>query len=118
VIAGTSIALVLAGLALLFVASPLWRTRVAARRPPDETLSASRELQSRQEMLLSSLRDLEDDHATGKLEEDDYRALHARLSAEAIEVMRQLDAAEATREAEIAARTVPHPGPRSRGRTR
>jgi len=117
VIAGTWIALALAAVAALLVAAPLWRARGATRRPPVEELDEARELQSQQEMLLSSLRDLEDDHATDKVGEDDYRVLHAKLSAEAIAVMRRLDAAEQRREAEVASRTVPHPGPRPLGRS-
>ena len=44
------------------------------------------------ERTLAALRDLDFDHATGKLPEDDYAAQRAQLVAQGAEVLRQLDA--------------------------
>lgn len=114
VIAGFAVALLLAGLSLAFVLVPL------LRRDDDEdpgrttALSEARELQSQRDMLLASLKDLEDDRATDKIGEEDFQQLQARLSAEAIEVLRRLDALEQERErAELADHPVlTYPGPR------
>lgn len=45
-----------------------------------------------QDRVLSALRDLDFDHATGKLPDDDYAAQRARLVAEGTAVLKQLDA--------------------------
>jgi hypothetical protein len=101
-----------------FVAAPLLRPAPARRQAADdhEALSEARDLASRKDMLLISLKDLEDDRQTDKIDEADFRVLHARLSAEAIEVMRQLDALEARRAAETAAGVARHPASRRTGR--
>jgi hypothetical protein len=95
-----------------FVAAPLLRPAAPRRAGTDEALSEARELESRKEMLLTSLKDLEDDHQTDKIDDADYAALHARLSGEAIEVLRQLDAARERDAAEAAAGAVRHPSSR------
>lgn len=115
---GSWISLGLAFVGAIFV---LWPLRQRARTSHDlaaESLSSSRDLQSQQEMLLTSLRDLEDDHATDKISDADYAELRARLSGEAIEVMRKLDTAEEQRAADAASRTVPYPGTRRPARPR
>ena len=48
-------------------------------------------LMSRRVMLLASLKDLEDDRATDKISEHDYMQLKNKLTAQAVEVMKQLD---------------------------
>ena len=102
---------------LMFVFAPL--LTAPRRRASDaaslDNLNEARELQSRQDMLLASIKDLEDDRATDKIGEDDYRRLHERLSAEAIEVLQRLDVLERERdEAERAAsRPLRHPASRS-----
>ena len=67
-------------------------------------------------MLLASLRDLEDDRATNKLDEGDYRELQERLSAEAIVVMRRLDELAREHERAEAAAVVPYPAAGARTR--
>ncbi|MCC6623195.1 MAG: hypothetical protein IT385_18190 [Deltaproteobacteria bacterium] len=44
--------------------------------------------------LLLTLRDLEGEHAAGKLSDADFRALEARFQAEALQVMKRLQAHE------------------------
>jgi len=44
--------------------------------------------------LLLTLKDLEHEHAAGKLSDADYRALESRFQAEALQVMKRLQAHE------------------------
>jgi len=112
-IAGTWIAVGLAIVVSALVAAPLFNSARAGRHsPPEEALSEARDLLARQNMLVTSLRDLEDDHATDKINDEDYAELHARLSAEAIAVMRKLDTERERRAAALESRTVPYPGGR------
>jgi len=48
-------------------------------------------------MLVAALRDLEEDRAAHRIDEGDYAELQARLSGEAVDVLRQLDAIEEAR---------------------
>lgn len=89
---------VVALLALGWIVKPLLhRDATQAEDLERVNLSHLRELHARQQMLLASLRDLEDDRASEKLDDADYESLRARLSSEAIDVMKQLDGAEADR---------------------
>ena len=70
------------------------------------------ELQQQREMTLAALKDLEDDRATDKITEDDYRALHGRLTAQAVAIMKRQDELEAADRAKQAAKTIRHPSAR------
>ena len=97
---GFILVLLAAALATAFVVAPLLRrdaTDPESVRPG--TTDQLRELHTQQQALLASLKDLEDDHATDKIGDEDYEALNQRLTAEAIEVMRQLDGAQREQEA-------------------
>ena len=85
--------LVLAVVALAFVVAPLLREDSARQERTSDALSEARELQSRRDMLLASLKDLEDDHDTHKMVDADYVELRDKLTAQAVEVMKRLDAA-------------------------
>ena len=117
-ILGTILILLLAAAALAFVMAPLLRPeRPHANESDEASLDALRELHARQQMLLAALKDLEDDRATDKLGDSDYEQLKQRLSTEAIEVMRRLDAAELEREQalereRVASRPLRYPGPK------
>jgi hypothetical protein len=120
---GGLLALVLAAVAALWIAAPLLATRAAPAERRSATLARARELQSRREQLVASLKDLEDDRATGKIDEDDYQALRSRIEGEAIGVLRELDAAEADHAREIAEELrahepLPYPGGRGAARPR
>jgi hypothetical protein len=74
-------------------------------------------------MLLSSLKDLEDDRQTDKIAERDYEQLKTRLSTQAIDIMQRLDAAEEEREREherqrAGSRPLAYPGKRQPDRKR
>jgi len=100
--------LALAAAVLWYVASPLLREDAAESERIVSANSEAVELQSRHAMLLAALADLEEDRATGKLDDSDYEQLEADLSRSAIDVMRKIDELEARPPAGP-------PGPRSLG---
>jgi hypothetical protein len=102
--AGALLALALALALAAFIGAPLLRRGAADPELVASPGGAARDLQSRRDMLLSSLKDVEDDRATDKIGESDYAELHARLSAEAVDVLKQLDALQEAQEAEEAQR--------------
>jgi hypothetical protein len=75
--------------AVLMISGPLRRTRGAehcvAQSPERAELEAAKEAKYRQ------IREAELDRRTGKLSQEDWRALDAELRAEAIELLRRLD---------------------------
>ena len=82
--------LVIVALALVVyvVAGPLRagpRAVVGAEEIERDTLEAARDAKYRE------IRELELDHRTGKLTDDDFRALDRQLRAEAVVILRQLD---------------------------
>ena len=50
------------------------------------------DLFARREAILIELRDVDFDHDTGKMNDDDYKEQRARLTAQGVEVLRALDA--------------------------
>lgn len=90
---------------------PLLRGGARRETFDDERLAEARTLESRQAMLVASLRDLEDDHAGDKIDREDYERLRDRLTRESIDVMRRLDRLRAEHEEalRIRTRTTPHP---------
>jgi hypothetical protein len=111
-----SFALVI-GLALAagLIAFILWPMRRARRTPETESQLHARLAQ--RESLYTQIRELDFDHATGKVTDADYTPLRAQLANEAAEVLRQIDALAATPasadalEAAIAARRKHRPAP-------
>jgi hypothetical protein len=94
--------------ALIWIVAPLLRADAAESERVSSAVSEERDLRSKREMALTSLRDLEDDRATGKIDDKDYAELKASLSAQAIDIMKQLDALEEAR-ARSAPVAVPKP---------
>ncbi len=90
-----AILLALALAALAYLAAPLVRRDALETEERQEpVLDELRELHARQQMLLASLKDLEDDRATDKIDAADYERLNGELAAQAMEVMQRLDQAE------------------------
>ncbi len=88
-----SVVLIVLALAVLwFVAAPLLRSDAAESERLVSAESAAVELHSRHAMLLASLGDLEEDRATGKLDDPDYEELHEALTVQAIDVLKKIDA--------------------------
>lgn len=83
------IVIVLAVLAAvtLFVSGPL--RRVSSAQPEGDRLLA--ELEAAREAKYREIRDAELDHRTGKLSDEDYRAVDRALRLEAVEILHQLD---------------------------
>ncbi len=83
--------LVLAALVAFAVSVPLRRGGQIERR--EET--RLEELRAAKEAKYREIRDAEMDFRTGKLSKTDYRALDRTLRAEAIEILKRLDALSA-----------------------
>lgn len=88
----TSILLSLALTALVgaFVARPLLVRAAPARRA-----HAAEETAADYEAVLIALRDLDADHATGKIAAEDYEPQRAALTAQGVALLKKLDAAPA-----------------------
>jgi hypothetical protein len=93
-----TLALVLGGLlalaAVVFVARPFLREPAPASDrllEPDELEQRRRELVEDRDRALAALKELEFDHRTGKVSDDDYRALIGPLRRRAAEALRALE---------------------------
>jgi hypothetical protein len=70
-----------------------WPLLQARREPPADVHAERRAaLEARKEAKYREIRDAEADFRTGKLSEQDYRALDRSLRREAIEILREMDA--------------------------
>ena len=74
------------------IAGPL-RASAHASREAEPTAERA-ELDAEKEAKLREIRDAELDYRTGKLSHEDWSALDATLRAEAVEVLKRLDALE------------------------
>jgi hypothetical protein len=85
---------VLAILCVVLVAVPFLRepgTRDDRLVPPDELEQRRLELAEERDRALAALKELEFDHRTGKVSDDDYRELVGPLRRRAAEALRALD---------------------------
>lgn len=91
-------AAVVAAVAALAVLAVAWPFLSPDRGSPGEQLSpedrARLQLLERRDAAYSALRDLEQDHRTGKVSDEDYELERRRLRAEAAEALRGLDRLE------------------------
>jgi hypothetical protein len=79
-----------------FVVAPLLRRGREPQAGGEERLAARvATLEARKESKYREIRDAELDRAAGKLSEGDYASVDADLRREAVEILRELDAAEA-----------------------
>lgn len=81
------IGLILAAGLIIYIGRPLRRGR-----RPGTTESQVDALLAQRESLLTQIRELDFDHATGKVSDADHAPLRTQLVAEAAEVFRKLDA--------------------------
>lgn len=92
-----ALAALLTAVCVLFVARPLLRP---ARAEGDTLAAAGPDEQDRVRLLeerdraLAALKELEFDHRTGKISDEDYRALVGQLRREAAEALRALELEE------------------------
>lgn len=95
----TAIALALAG--ALAVACVIWVARPFVREPEpaDDTFAAPEErrvlLLDERDRVLAALKQLEFDHRTGTVSDEDYRATVGSLRRQAADAIRALDALDA-----------------------
>jgi membrane protein implicated in regulation of membrane protease activity len=76
-------------LVVLIVSGPLRRGRQEAGDTREE--NERDDLEAAREAKYREIRDAELDHQTGKLSDEDWRALDRQLRTEAVEVLRRLD---------------------------
>ncbi len=84
------VVLVVLALVVWLVMAPLSRTHL--QRTADAEWSAREDLEALKEAKYREIRDAELDHRTGKLSEEDWRSVDRSLRAEAMELLRRLDA--------------------------
>jgi hypothetical protein len=83
--------------AVLYVARPFLRSPQAESDrivEPEEPERRRLQLEEERDRALAALKELEFDHRTGKVSDEDYRALVGPLRQRAAETLRALDAAE------------------------
>ncbi|MGH7588269.1 MAG: hypothetical protein ACRELU_06725 [Gemmatimonadota bacterium] len=68
---------------------------IAGDHEPTESTAGLSELEAEKDRLVQDLHDLELDRATGKLSEEDWRDLDARLKRRAVATLEEIDAAHA-----------------------
>ena len=83
------IVIVVLGVVVWLVSGPL---RAGATVAEDADASQREDLEAAKEAKYREIRDAELDFRTGKLSEPDWRALDRELRAEAMELLRRLDA--------------------------
>jgi hypothetical protein len=101
------LAAMLAVLCVLYVARPFLRDPMARNDvlgTPDELERRRLALIEERDRAVDALRELEFDHRTGKLSDDDYRALVAPLRRRAAEAARALEPRGEERQRERAVR--------------
>jgi hypothetical protein len=84
-------------IAIVLLAAVAWFVTVPLRAPaaaPGEDPRVA-DLEARKEAKYREIRDAELDRAQGKLSEADWKAADAELRAEAIEILKELDEAQA-----------------------
>jgi hypothetical protein len=84
------VVLVVLAFAVALIAGPLRPGRAAAEETVESAERA--ELEAAKEAKYREIREAELDYRTGKLSEDDWRALDSELRGDAIELLRRLDA--------------------------
>jgi len=79
-----------------FVGAPLLRRGREPQAAAEERLAARvAELEARKEAKYREIRDAELDHAAGKLSESDFESVDGELRLEAVDILKELDAAAA-----------------------
>ena len=91
---GLALAATLAVVAVVFVARPFLREPAPASDRLDELGPEARQrlaLAEERDRALAALKELEFDHRTGKISDDDYRSLVGDLRRDAAEALKALD---------------------------
>jgi hypothetical protein len=88
-VAGPVLVLVAFGAALFLLSQPFWPGHVEKVAERDDLRRA--DLEAAKIAKYREIRDTELDHATGKLSDADWRPIDARLRAEAVRILDELD---------------------------
>ena len=84
---------------LLFVFTPLFDTRHTGTLDQiSRRETRRRELIEQRDMVYEAIRELDFDHRMGKVEAGDYQQTRARYAAQAVELMKTIDKANASAE--------------------
>ena len=83
----------LLGAAVWIISAPLRREPEDAVPTDPASTADVEQLEAARDAKYREIRDAEMDRRTGKLSEEDHRAVEATLRAEAVEILRRLDAA-------------------------
>ncbi len=78
-------------IAILYVVRPIGRGHTELVEPDDTS-----DAQDRKRVALAGILDLEDERDGGKLSNDDFRALKLRYERDAVQALKELDAAGST----------------------
>ncbi|MCX7838013.1 MAG: zinc ribbon domain-containing protein [Anaerolineae bacterium] len=78
---------------VVIVAYPLFKPQFAL---PEPTYPVLEELVRQRDAMYAAIKDLENEYATGKLSESDYRSLRAKYEAKAVALLQELDRVVAT----------------------
>jgi len=84
--------IVIVAAAVALVLSPLVRGTAAPLTDGPDRIAALRELHALRDVTYETLRDLEFDYHSGKISEADYKELGDRYRAEAVVIVRRIDA--------------------------
>jgi hypothetical protein len=84
--------IVIVAAAMALVLSPLVRGTAAPLTDGPDRIAALRELHALRDVTYETLRDLEFDYHSGKISEADYKELGDRYRAEAVGLVRRIDA--------------------------
>ena len=110
---GTLFFFFLAAALIALVVRPLLSSDAAEAERLALASSEMRDLRSRLQMAQAALKDLEDDRQTDKIGDQDYRHLKGKLTAQAVDLMKRVDALESQeREAAKGPRPARFPSPR------
>ena len=100
-----ALAAILAVVAVVFVARPFLRDPAPASDRLDELAPEARQrlaLAEERDRALAALKELEFDHRTGKISDEDYRSLVGPLRRRAAEALRALELRAEARRARVA----------------
>lgn len=90
------VTIVATGLALAFIAYPLFRQE-SGKRPAESVKDKQlRELYSRRDATYSALKELEIDLESGSLSGEDYHELEASYKRKAVSILKEIDGLEKT----------------------
>lgn len=92
---GILLAIVLTGISLAWVLMPLLRGQTTRNRSREAYAKRRERLLVYYERIITNIRDLDEDYATGKLAEDEYTPEREDWVQRGIQVLKALDALEA-----------------------